>query len=179
MAKTKKAAPTNSLPAPAPAPAPGERMFFSDTGEDIRVGLPDGGVAVVGATPRTLPPRFHRAAARAGCLIVGSAPVQTFQQGPEAMDPTERIEAIKNAIQTAIEADPGEAGTEKDHDAYNAKYGDAFNSDEKPNLRWLEATLGFPLSATERDQAWNELRDELELDKDEPDTGAESGGSLE
>lgn len=96
-------------------------------------------------------------------------------------DPHERMEAIVNAITAALEAEPPEGATEAEHTAYNEKYGDAFNQDETPNVRWLEKQVGFALDQAERDQAWATVKSELGLDEDDgsEDDGAKTGSGFE
>ncbi len=173
MAKTNKpkplavaAAAAASNPAPVTIPkGPPTRMFYSDTGENIRVTLPDGGVAVVGTEPRELPAKYHRAAQRAGCVTTTGARAEVIQTQVQD-DPHERMEAIVTAITNALEAEPAEGATEAEHAAYNEKYGDAFNQDETPNVRWLEKQVGFNIDQAERDQAWATVKSELGLDED-------------
>lgn len=152
---------------------PSERQFYSESGEDVRVTLPGGAVAIVGRKPRTLPQQFHRAALKAGCLIKGAAPAPTVQEKPED-DPHERIKLIKAAILTAVEAEPDEGADEAAHNEYEAKYGDAFTQDGTPSVRWIEKELGFNISAQERDQAWNEVKAENGLDDEDEDDDGES-----
>lgn len=147
-------------------PTSNERLFHSETGEDIRVTLPNGGVAIVGKTPRPLPQQFHRAALKAGCLIKGAAPAPNVKDKPED-DPHERMAIIKAAILKAVEAEPDEGADEAAHEAYEKEYGDAFTQAGLPNVRWLEKRIGFNIDASERDQAWNEVKVENGLADDD------------
>lgn len=147
--------------APAAAQKPEERLFYSQDGEDIRVPLPDGRVALVGEEPRVLPRAFHKEAMKRGCLIAGANMPKLDLSVPTELDQEARNEAIKDAIREALDADSEAEG-------YEAAYGEAFNENEEPSVRWIEKRLGFNISAGERDKAWAEVQREApEPDDDE------------
>ena len=138
-------------------PAADERLFRSYDGEDIRVTLADGSVAVVGATPRPLPRKFWREAIKQGCQTgeIKAADLPPMSPADEAET---RREAIKKAIIEALEGDE----TDK-------AFADAFTANDIPNVRWLEKRVGFNLSAEERDQAWEEVQAEQPAGDSESD----------
>lgn len=159
-----------------PVQDPQDKHFYSADGTPIRVCHPDGDVALVDE-PRTLPAKFHRLAAKAGCLmrVVGKdetpakakanarkaqrAAVTTPPTPAEiAADPAQRDAAIAQAINDALDSEDGDPDFE-----------DAWTADEKVNLQWLSERVGFGVDASERDAIQNRVMDEQEGDDDESD----------
>ncbi len=143
-------------------PASKKLKFYSPDGTPIRITHADGAVAVVGAEPRTLPPKFNRAAVRAGCLT-GDMPAAKMQEPevPDGADAFIRRDRIKDKIIEALGADDGAEG-----------YEDAFTQAGVPNINWLSKQVGFNVERSERDELWNEVQAELEAG-DEPNDDAE------
>ena len=138
--------------------------FYSPDGTPIRVTHADGGVAIVGAEPRELPPKFNREAVKAGCLTT-DMPAAAKLQGPAvppAADPFKRREAIKEKINEALGAAEGDPGFE-----------DAFTQAGIPNIQWLSAAVGFTVERSERDELWQEVQIENENDDQGGDNGDE------
>jgi hypothetical protein len=137
---------------------PNERDFHSFDGSDIRVTHPDGSVAIVGDKPRPLPKKLWRAAIKAGCQTDTSLKPAQLPELSDGDDAFTRMQAIKDAMVEALEADDD-----------NEAFADAFTANDLPNVRWLEKKVGFSLTADERDQAWAEVQSET--DSDEGDDG--------
>ena len=136
-------------------------MFYSPDGTPIRVTCPDGAVAIV-TDKRTLPPKFNRAAIRAGCLTT-DMPAAEKLKGPEVpndADAFRRRDAIKAKIMEALNAAEGDAGFE-----------DAFTGAGLPNINWLNKAVGFTVERSERDELWAEIQ--RELGDDQADEGTE------
>ena len=132
----------------APAPKdPNERYFHSYDGSEIRVTHPDGSIAIVGSEPRPLPKKLWRAAVKAGCQTDSTLKPAELPELDAGDDAFTRMEAIKQAMIEALEADEDDAA-----------FADAFTANDIPNVRWLEKKVGFSLSADERDQAWSEVQ---------------------
>lgn len=129
--------------------------FYSPDGTPIRVTHPDGGVAVVGAEPRALPPKFNREAVKAGCLTTDMPAASKLQAPdvPPAADPFKRRDAIKEKINDALNAAEGDPGFE-----------DAFTQGGLPNIQWLSQAVGFTVERSERDELWQEVQIENEND---------------
>lgn len=131
------------------------KMFYSPE-DPIRVTLPDGAVAIIERTPRTLPQKFWRPATRAGALVDGGLTAEELKapQGKPESDPHTRAEMILNAVLDAARAPDDSEGFE-----------DAFNTSGTPNVRWIETRVGFGIDAAERDQAWAQAQ--IILDEEE------------
>lgn len=135
---------------------PAERLFRSIDGSDIRVTHPSGDVAIVGETPRTLPPKLWRAAIKQGCTTEGAFTPAELPPLTVQNDPHTRKEAIKAKMVEALESDETDT-----------KYEDAFTAAGIPNVRWLEKALGFGMSADERDACWAEVKAEQPEEEEE------------
>lgn len=133
------------------APAPTKKFVSQFEGEEIRVTLPDGGVALIGDEPKTLPERFWRAALKAGAMEAGSERLTPAQRraavraAPDSdkADDDGLIERIKAKIDEIFEADPNDP-----------KYSEALTAQETPRTDWLTAELGVNISAAQRDEAY-------------------------
>ena len=149
----------------ASAPVEETRFFRSFDGSDIRVDHPDGSVAIVGAEYRTLPKKLWRLAIKRGCVSDTTINPADLPGLSVADDAFTRKQRIKDMIVEALQSD------EED-----PRFADAFTPQDIPDLRWLEKACGFPLSAEERDAAWDEVqRDMPDPEEDEGEDGDESG----
>lgn len=143
---------------------PEKHLFYSPDKEPVRVELPDGGVAIVGEKARELPPKFWRAATKAGCLIKGGLTAKDF--APPKINPEDDQRTKEDMIVQAMV----DAGTNLD----NPEYDGAFTAQGVPQVRWLETRLGFNLGADERDAAWAIAQVELDaLEKEKTDSDEE------
>lgn len=150
---------------------PNEHEWYSPTGEDIRVTLPDGSVALVPAeeeNARPLPAKFNRAAHFAGCLMVGGATKEALAgpSVPKSDDQFSRNELIQAQIRMAMKADPSDAAFEN-----------AFTGQGIPQVKWLTARLGFAVDASERDEALRIINAAQE--KEDEENGGASDGDVE
>lgn len=127
-------------------------LFYSPDKVPVRVELADGGVALVGEKPRSLPPKFWRAATKAGCLIKGGLTAKDLQ--PPKGKPEEDQRTKEDMIVKAMV----DAGKNIDAEGYEG----AFTAQGVPQVRWLETRLGFNLGAEERDAAWVIAQAELD-----------------
>lgn len=139
-----------------------ERLFSSIDGEDVRVCHPDGTIAIVGVKPRTLPPKLWRNAIKAGCQSSTGFKAEDLPNIPVKDDAFTRKNAIKKAINDALDADDGDP-----------KYADAFTANDIPKVTWLEKVVGFSLTSDERDVAFNEVVAERDEDEDEDENEGE------
>lgn len=111
--------------------------FRSPTGELIHVALTSGHTAVVTPEGNELPAIFHKEAiARGAEPMTGAVPAQA----PVAPQ-FDRKQVIADAIQAALD------GSEEAD----------FTKDGKPDLRRLNARLGFQAAREEVDAIWVEL----------------------
>lgn len=132
--------------------------FFSPDGTPIHVPLPDGSKAIVLGLDqaRSLPARFVRAAAAAGCMTTALAhlPRDVINpQTPASADPQLRNKLILEAIADAVNG-------EEDSEEFEG----AFTTTGIPNVAWLSARVGFTVDRSERDSAWNEVKKALDRD---------------
>jgi len=139
-----------------------EAKFYSPDGEDIRVCLPGGDVAVIvgGAAPRELPKKFHREAIRAGAAStsgISQRKVDTAFQNETATNPEARAALLEDHIGRIFamySADPSELTP-----AENEELEDALTSNsESVNLAWLSKQAGFNVERTERDVAVRKVK---------------------
>ena len=149
----------------ATIPETENKLFYSPHGEDIRVVLPAGGIAIVGAKPRSLPRNFWRHATALGCLTKGGITADQLvgpDPGDNVVDPHTRAEMIAQGIRDALLADDDAPGFE-----------DAFTAAGLPSVVWLEKRLGFSIQREERDAAFAEVqREDLEEEETDPDPDA-------
>ena len=110
--------------------------FRSTTGQDVHIGLTSGHSCVVTSTPTEIPAIFHREAIARGCTPDGVsdevAPVNTG---------FDREQTIIDALNGMLDG-----GDEKD-----------FNTNGKPDLRALNAKVGFTVARDEADRIWDAL----------------------
>lgn len=151
------------------------KEFISPNGEDIRVTHPDGGVAIIGSTPKTLPPKFWTLAVRAGAEVLGSGSKLTPSErlasasanNPDS-DSFSQFERIKEAIIEAL--DEQDAATEDGREVAD-EFKDAFTANGTPQVRWLEKRVGFSIGSEQRDQAFDAVtRESGEQEEDEDET---------
>lgn len=141
-----------------------ERLFYSPDGTDIRVCHADGSVAVVGEKPRPLPPKLWKQALKDGCYSTDTVPRAELEAASvtPGSDAFQRREAIKDAIEEALEAEEGAAG-----------YEDAFTANGTPHVRWIEKKVGFGIDAAERDEVWGEIQRELDSEEEQSEGDGE------
>lgn len=110
--------------------------FRSVTGKDVQIGLTSGHTAIVTPQGVELEQRFHREAIARGCLP-GDMPEPT-QEAPSQFN---RKQVITDAINAML------AGSEPDD----------FTKHGKPDLRKLNAKVGFNVERSEADALWDEI----------------------
>ncbi len=111
--------------------------FRSTTGEDVFMSLTTGHTAIVGVELTELDKMFHKEAIARGCLPEGVAE----DQAPDTSGAFNRKEVIVNAINEMLDG-----GDEDD-----------FTSTGKPDLRKLNAKVGFQVARNEADAIWEEI----------------------
>lgn len=152
----------------APKKLPNTHTWFAPDGEQVRVCLPSGDVAVIEpGEQRELPPKFNKAAAQAGLAVVGgvSPSSVTKPEVPAENDVTTRVDHIEKAIRDALNAPEG-----------NDEFEDAFTKAGTPNIKWLSKRVGFTVETSERDIAWKSVQADLEDEQDE-NGGADGDGT--
>lgn len=170
-----------------PIPDPQDKWFFSPDGTDIRVTHEDGSVAIVGAEPRTLPQKLHRAAAREGCSVQHTGPggkaearsaARAAQSRSKAKPSAEEIAADAHLRHAAISAIVEEALRSEETDE---EYADAFTNGGKINVKWLSEKVGFTVEASERDEIQTTIEAKLDAEEGDGEEGDEGGegGSAE
>lgn len=87
-----------------------------------------------------LAPMFRKEAISRGCVPVG---ISTEEKPTEPS--FDRKQVIKDAVQTMLEGDDA----------------NAFTADGKPDLRKLNALVGFSIERSERDAIWTEFEGNL------------------
>lgn len=141
-------------------------------GEEIRLTLPDGGVALVGNTPKVLPKRFWREALKNGCQPADEKPLTPAQKraalaaAPES-DTSEDATLIQRMIveiRKAFNSDPTDP-----------RYANAMTTQGIPTTKWLTDVMGQPISAQQRDEAYALFEAEDAEDGEGEDEGDEEG----
>jgi hypothetical protein len=125
-------------------------MFVSTTGGPVMVALLNGHAAAVGVEPTPLHPRFHRAAVMLGAV-------------PESMRHSVAAEDMENpevTRQKMIIAEMSKMASEGADDP--RRQAELFTGDGVPNTNLLSSRLGFPVSASERDDAWTAYTNEAD-----------------
>lgn len=120
-------------------------------GEEIRLTLPDGGVALVGNEPKVLPERFWRKALQSGCQPADEKPLTAAQKraalaaAPEndTGDDDTLIERLKAKIREIFNAD-----------ANDPRFADALTGQDIPAVAWLSEAMGQPITSAQRDEAF-------------------------
>ena len=110
--------------------------FRSTTGEDIHIALLSGQTAIVGADLTELDKAFHKEAIARGCLPEGVEP-----DAPVVDTGFKRRAAIESVINEMLNG-----SNEKD-----------FNTNGKPDLRALNARVGFQVARDEADAIWDKM----------------------
>lgn len=110
--------------------------FRSTTGADIHISLTSGQTALIGTEPVELDKIFHKEAIARGALPEGVEP-----DAPVVASGFDRKQAILDALNAMADGD-----TEGD-----------FNQDGTPNLKRLNARLGFTAAREEVNAAWAEV----------------------
>lgn len=112
------------------------QKFRSPTDEPLHIALTSGHTAVVKPEGNELAPMFHREAIARGALI-GDAVATPAGDAPQF----DRKQVIADAINGMMDGD---------------NEGD-FNEDGKPNLKRLNALIGFQASRSEVDAIFDEI----------------------
>lgn len=108
--------------------------FRSTTGHDVHISLTSGHTCVVTPEPTEIAAIFHREAIARGCTPEGvSDEVVPVNTG------FDREKAITDALNAMLDG-----GDEKD-----------FNANGKPDLRALNAKVGFTVARDEADRIWD------------------------
>ena len=110
--------------------------FKSTTGEDVFIALTNGHTTVVGKDYTEIDKMFHKQAIALGCLPEGVEPEVT-----SSGNGFDRKKVIADAINVMLDG-----GNEKD-----------FNTNGKPDLRALNARVGFTVPRDEADAIWEEV----------------------
>lgn len=149
------------------APAAKIKNFVSTfPGEEIRLTLPDGGVAIVGNDPKPLPERFWRKALQSGCTEANGKPMTRAQlraaakAAPEAdvSEDSTLIERLIDACKEILNGDP-----------LDPQFAEAMTEQEIPRVDWLSQRVGANVTAEQRDEAWAKLQLELDDEGEEED----------
>lgn len=137
---------------PRQEPKAKTKFFISPfDGEEIRLTLPDGGVAIVGNTPKELPDRFWRKALSSGCQPADEKPLTNAQKraalaaAPEndTADDATLIERLKAKIREIFNADPNDP-----------RFENALTGQDIPAVAWLSEAMGQPITSAQRDEAY-------------------------
>lgn len=124
--------------------------FVSITGKPEMIALLSSHTASVGTVESTngegtpLHPRFHRAAAMKGCVMLGLHGSVTAEVVP-ARDSLSEMDRIVKAIgeMAAVAATDGEMLKQ------------LFTNDGKPDANALASRVGFKVTASQRDEGWD------------------------
>lgn len=116
--------------------------FRSPTDEPIHVSLTTGHTALVTAEGVELDPMFHREAISKGAIPGSLTPEQALMLDAKPEAPQfDRADHIGKVLKAMLDGD---------------NEGD-FNKDGKPDLRAVNAKLGFQASRSEVDSVWAEV----------------------
>lgn len=127
-----------------PANPNGWPLFVSTTGEPVLLALLSGHSASIGPEPEPLHPRFHRIA-----VLKGVVPAQMASS--LSHEETQTPEVERKSLLLKVIGDMVAAATEDP-----TKGPELFTNDGRPDARAMTIRLGFPVSAGERDAAWEE-----------------------
>lgn len=125
--------------------------FVSTTGKPELLALLSGHTASVTNEPEGTPlhPRFHRIAVLSG--VVPLAMAESFVAAQEAerneTGGVDKQTLIENAIDDMV----------KIADSNPAKQAELFTNDGRPDARAIATRIGMPVSASERDAAWDKI----------------------
>lgn len=152
---------------------PNPRLYRSPDGDEIRVPLPDGRLAVVGAEWRKLELDFHNAAVREGCEVKaeggagnGSGRVKEPAAGDRASGAPQvgSDEAVRTGLLTMLNRD---------------EPGDFVEATGLPALKVLSKLCGFAVAADQASRVLRALKAEADAaagDEVNDDEGGESVG---
>ena len=117
-------------------------QLWSPNGQ-CHIGLTSGHTFIIPGDPAgvDVPQTFRKEAIARGCLPVGMAPEEV------AVPEFDRAQVIRTAMRAMIKSEDETL----------------FTADGKPDLRRLNAKVGFTIERTERDRLWQEI----EADPDE------------
>lgn len=156
--------------------AKAKTKFFTTQfpGEEVRLTLPDGGVALVGDEPKELPERFWRAALANGCQVADEKPLTAAQKraalraSPENDSTGEDtlIERMVAKIKEIFNGDPNDP-----------RYSDALTTQGIPTVAWLIQAMGVNVTSAQRDEAFAKY--ELQAEDDDGDEADEEDGDEE
>lgn len=107
--------------------------FFPPADESIQIALTTGHIAIVEPTGTELHPNFHREAIALGCMPEG-----VERAAPQESKPFDKMSAIVEAMYKMVD-DANEAD---------------FTGDGRPKTDAVSKRVGFTVSSSERDNAW-------------------------
>lgn len=116
--------------------------FKSPTDEPIQLSLTSGHTCVVEPDGTDIDPRFHREAIARNCIPVGIELPETAPPAPPQFD---RKQVIADGMRTMLESD--EEGM--------------FTGSGKPNMKKLDAIVGFKTERDEVEAIWAEVEAEM------------------
>jgi hypothetical protein len=112
--------------------------FCSTTGADVQLGLTTGHMAVVTPAGVELDPRFHKEAIANGCMPAGMTDDEPADPDAKTFD---RAQVIKDALNGML------AGSNPED----------FTTAGKPNLKRVQALIGFNADRSEVDVIWDAI----------------------
>lgn len=116
--------------------------FRSPTEESIHISLTTGHTALVTHEGVELEPMFHREAVAKGAIPATMSPEQALMLDAKSEEPQfDRAARIESTLKAMLDGD---------------NEGD-FNKDGKPDLRTVNAKLGFQASRSEVDAVWEKV----------------------
>lgn len=116
--------------------------FKSPTDDAVQLSLTSGHTCVVEPDGTDIDPRFHREAISKGCIPVG---VEMPEIAPPAPPQFDRKQVIADGMRAMLESD--EEGM--------------FTAAGKPNMKKLDAMIGFRTEREEVDAIWAEVEAEM------------------
>lgn len=129
--------------------------FISTIGQPVLLSVIAGGHSVSVQTKEgsdgkgtPLHPRFHRIAVMRGCMPLGMESSPQAEQAGTVHHDRERL--ILSAISDMVAQSADDP----------AKQVEMFTNDGRPDARQLAVRLGFPVTADERDRAWDKYAGE-------------------
>ena len=134
------------------------KKFMSPTGEDIRIALLDGHVAVVSGEWRDLPEYFHKEAYAAGCISDDMAKLAEIKLSEHTVNAIEKVALKKEEIKAAIRE------LLENYDKAN------FTAQNLPKSTVLKSMIGKSVSNSERDEVWYALQQEQNFLEDNDDS---------
>lgn len=145
-----------------PNPPHAKSLWFSIDGSNVRVTLANGGVAIIGETPRTLEPMYWRPA-----IATGSVHFYDPDQVSEQPDAPQRI--TRALLKDDVDPNDPRVRSGKIAKAMRKAMDDeveeAFIGDGRPNLKWLSAKLGFEVDSDDRNAIWPGVKANYDADQ--------------